>query len=89
VAKSTERSLPQGPQETGSKSASTLNDDSDDDVQCLDDEPEPVKVLESMAEFKDVVVWGHDQMPGHDDDFVKGVEEWIAFGDAIHGNDRP
>ncbi len=83
VAKSTERSLPPSAPAQGS----TVEDnDSDSDVQIMDDEPEPepVKILESTAQFTEVVVWGHDQTPESDDAFSKGIEEWLAFADAIH-----
>jgi ribonuclease H2 subunit C len=43
-----------------------------------------VKVIESTAQFNEIVVWGHDQTPDKDDAFVKGVEEWLAFANAIH-----
>jgi ribonuclease H2 subunit C len=66
------------------KTADNEDEDSDDDVQALDDIPEPVKILESTAEFKEVVIWGHDNIPGTHDAFVKGLEEWLAFANTIH-----
>lgn len=66
------------------QAGATAHEDSDDEVQALDDIPEPVKVVESTAHFNELVVWGHDQAPEKDDAFVKGVEEWLAFADAIH-----
>lgn len=62
--------------------------DSDDDIQIQDEEdepPEPVKILDELSGFDEVVVWGHDHLPAMDDPFVKGVEEWIAFAEALHG----
>ncbi|PLN79568.1 ribonuclease H2 subunit C [Aspergillus taichungensis] len=47
---------------------------------------EPVKVLEKKATFQDVMVWGHDLMPPADDPFVRGVEEWVRFAEAMHGS---
>ncbi|RWQ94715.1 putative ribonuclease H2 subunit C [Paecilomyces variotii] len=44
---------------------------------------EPVKVLETQATFDEFVVWGHEIMPAADDPFVKGVEEWIKFAEAV------
>lgn len=44
---------------------------------------EPVKVLEEAASFEEMVVWGHEVLPGSDDPYVKGVEEWIAFAEAV------
>ena len=46
--------------------------------------PQPVKAVEEVAVFDEMVVWGHDQVPASDDSLVKGVEEWIAFAEAIH-----
>ncbi|KAL5334523.1 ribonuclease H2 non-catalytic subunit-domain-containing protein [Aspergillus crustosus] len=45
---------------------------------------EPVKVLEKQATFNDYVVWGHEAIPAADDSFVKGVEEWVKFAEAMH-----
>lgn len=44
-----------------------------------------MKVLDELSTFDEVVVWGHDQLPDQDDPFVRGVEEWIAFAEALHG----
>lgn len=44
---------------------------------------EPVKVLETQGTFDDFVVWGHEAVPAADDTFVKGVEEWLQFADAV------
>jgi ribonuclease H2 subunit C len=83
AAQATERLLPQqsrklndepGPDESAAS-------DEDDDP---DDKPEPVKILQSTATFSKITVWGHDMLPAADDPFVKGVEEWIAFAEAIH-----
>jgi ribonuclease H2 subunit C len=58
------------------------------DLEDLDEEEEeaaePVQILETVATFEEVTVWGHDQLPAADDPFVKGIEEWIAFAEAIH-----
>lgn len=44
---------------------------------------EPVKVLEKQATFQEFVVWGHEVLPTADDPFIKGVEEWIQFAEAV------
>jgi ribonuclease H2 subunit C len=39
-----------------------------------------------------VVVWGHGgEVDGRQDAFVKGMEEWIGFAEAIHtdGDESP
>ncbi|KIW60649.1 hypothetical protein PV05_00849 [Exophiala xenobiotica] len=82
VARSTEQYLPQ-PVKGGPKFTAV-----DEDIEIEEEEeepPEPVKVLEEVATFGDVIVWGHDRIPNQDDTFVKGVEEWISFAEAIHG----
>lgn len=56
------------------------------DNQGAEDEPEaeePVKILETQGTFDDFVVWGHETLPAADDTFVKGVEEWLQFADAV------
>ena len=30
-----------------------------------------------------MVVWGHEHVPEDDDDYVKGVEEWIKVAEAV------
>ena len=60
-----------------------INDDSD-----IEEEHDsgPVQVLESVSEFKNITIWGHDQIPTTDDPFVKGIEEWISFAQTMHEN---
>ena len=58
------------------------------DEDSEDEEVEPIKVLDEVASFDEMVVWGHEIIPGKDDTFVKGVEEWIGFAEAIHST-RP
>ncbi|KAJ5476178.1 Ribonuclease H2subunit C [Penicillium sp. IBT 31633x] len=56
-----------------------------DGVEDAEAEPEePVKILETQSTFDDFVVFGHEALPAADDMFVKGVEEWIQFADAMH-----
>lgn len=42
-----------------------------------------VKMLEVKAEFEELVVWGHEVVPEGDDVYVKGVEEWVGFAEAV------
>jgi ribonuclease H2 subunit C len=44
---------------------------------------EPVKIMEAQGAFDEFVVWGHETLPAADDTFVKGVEEWLQFADAV------
>jgi ribonuclease H2 subunit C len=55
-----------------------------DDDEVVEFEPEePVKILEINGTFEDLVVWGHEALPAADDTFVKGVEEWLQFAEAV------
>lgn len=44
---------------------------------------EPVKVLEKQGTFDEFVVWKHDEVPGVDDVYVKGVEEWLKLAEVV------
>ncbi|BCS30249.1 ribonuclease H2 subunit C [Aspergillus puulaauensis] len=48
------------------------------------EQDEPVKVLQKQATFGEYMVWGHETIPAADDTFVKGVEEWVKFAEAMH-----
>ncbi|KAL2817386.1 ribonuclease H2 non-catalytic subunit-domain-containing protein [Aspergillus granulosus] len=75
VATHTDRELPT----TASRNTTDV------EVEEVDGErEEPVKVLEKQATFGDFVVWGHETIPPADDPFVKGVEEWVRFAEAMH-----
>jgi ribonuclease H2 subunit C len=80
VANSTDRLLPTEP----AKTRTPLLEESD--LEDLEDEQdaEPVKIIDAVAMFDEFTVWGHDQIPAADDTFVKGIEEWVAFAEAIH-----
>ena len=47
------------------------------------EEEEAIQVLEEVAKFEEVVVWGHELVPDRDDVFVKGMAEWIRFAEAV------
>lgn len=49
--------------------------------------PEAIKVVEHVSSFDNITVWGYDHLPAADDSFVKGIEEWTAFAEAIHGKE--
>ena len=89
VVKSTDETLHTQPQlPSRGPTYTAIDDDLEiaDHEEEDDDEPqEPVKLLKEMATFDDVVVWGHDHVPSGDDPFVKGLSEWIAFAENIHG----
>ena len=65
-----------------------LEDADDDDDDDEDLEPEPaITIMEEVGSFSDVVVWGHDQLPGVNDGdvYVRGMEEWIGVAETVHG----
>ncbi|KAJ6149738.1 Ribonuclease H2 subunit C [Penicillium samsonianum] len=73
VATPTDRVLP---------AAQRADSDGAEDAEA---EPEePVKIMETQSTFDEFVVWGHEALPAADDTFVKGVEEWLQFADAMH-----
>jgi ribonuclease H2 subunit C len=55
--------------------------DSDDEDEEAE---EPPKMLKTVSQIKEMIVWDHDHQPATDDAFLKGVNEFIAFADAIH-----
>ena len=42
-----------------------------------------VRELEEVASFDEIVLWGHESLVEGDDPFVKGVEEWAGFAEAV------
>ena len=48
-----------------------------------DEEPEEVKVLEELGDFDGIVAWGHESLVDGDDAFVRGLEEWVGFSQAV------
>jgi ribonuclease H2 subunit C len=43
----------------------------------------PSMFMEQHATFSDVMVWDHEAVPDGDDVYVKGMEEWIDFAEAV------
>lgn len=68
-----------GTQKTIVEPAPMVEDDEEPEL------PEPIKIVEGVSSFDEMIVWGHDRDLTSEDDFVKGVEEWISFAAAIHG----
>jgi Ribonuclease H2 non-catalytic subunit (Ylr154p-like) len=59
--------------------------ENEDDGDASEEEAhaEVVKLLKEEARFDMITVWGHDRLPAADDKFVKGIDEWIAFAEAV------
>jgi len=41
-------------------------------------------VFQTLAEFRDITVWGHEQVPA-EEGVLRGVEEWVGWAGRIHG----
>lgn len=61
---------------------SGMGDGQEDDL--MPDEVQiDTKETVEKARFEEVVVWGHEALPDDDDPYVKGIEEWVAFAEAV------
>lgn len=77
VLEKTENVAPQKPQVPPQSHALEDEDGGDEE------EPAGVKVMEQKGNFDEMVVWGHEVVPEAEDEYVKGVGEWIAFAEAV------
>lgn len=77
----TEEMLPTASKESQTKNLGELDEGGEE----FEDEPqdEPVKILKEAANFDEITIWGHDSLPSIDDAFIKGIEEWIGFAEAV------
>ena len=48
-----------------------------------EEEGDEVQELNEVASFDKIVLWGHESLVEGDDPFVKGVEEWVGFAEAV------
>ena len=80
----TETSRGNAVREHGHEKGEEFEQEGTEDVD-QEEEEEPVRVLEEIGTFEEMVVWGHESLPGEDDIFVKGVGEWLRFAEGIHG----
>ncbi|WEW57780.1 hypothetical protein PRK78_003247 [Emydomyces testavorans] len=63
----------------------TRDDDEENDGDDGDVEPLPM-ILETQGTFSHLMVWEHETVPSADDSFVKGINEWIRFAEAMHSD---
>lgn len=67
----------------------TLEEDTpenDEDVVETETMPARTAVMEEVASFDSITLWGHDALPDDGDDpYARGIEEWIAFATAVCG----
>ncbi|KAI7458180.1 hypothetical protein KC351_g18288 [Hortaea werneckii] len=52
----------------------------------MSDSAVPVRMLETKGTFDSLTIWGHDHAAGGEgeEEFGRGVGEWIGFAEAIH-----
>ena len=61
-----------------------MEEDNDDEYDGMGvEQVMEVKTMEKKASFDGIVIWGHELVPEDDDVYVKGVQEWIAFAEAV------
>ena len=53
------------------------------DIDSDEQEEGKVLALRQLGSFSEVRLWGHESMAEGDDPFVKGIEEWIGFAEAV------
>ena len=41
------------------------------------------RIMEQQSVFERIMVWGHEAVPEDDDVYVKGMQEWIGFAQAV------
>ncbi|THY69733.1 hypothetical protein D6C93_10544 [Aureobasidium pullulans] len=64
-------------------STSTSLEDEEDASSSSSSTPE-TKILQEVATFDKIVVWGHEVQPdGQEDVYVRGVSEWIGLATAV------
>ena len=90
VLEVTGRVLQPGSDETGNRSGGhdTYGEEEEEDGDADEQEAE-VKIAEQAGLFDEFVVWGHDAAPQEmEDPYLKGINEWIGFAEAVsvHGS---
>jgi ribonuclease H2 subunit C len=58
------------------------------DAEEEEDEDEEVKIMEEVAGFNGVWVWGHEAVMDGEDAYVRSLEEWIGVAESVSLN-RP
>lgn len=70
------------------KNRERLRQREEDENEAEEEEEEEVKVLEEVGEFGEIMVWGHESVAEGDDTFVRGLEEWVGFAEAVRNMSR-
>ncbi|KAF2103385.1 ribonuclease H1 small subunit [Rhizodiscina lignyota] len=83
ILKTTETRLPQNEPLPQIPPEDANGDDDEGEEDTLVD----VKVVEDIGTFEHITVWGHDAVPGEEEDpYARGIKEWIGLAEAIHGS---
>ena len=78
-----EQSVPEGKRD-GEASETVDTDMHDGETEEEEATTDEVSLLEEVASFDEVVVWGHDALPDElEDPYVRGLREWIAFAQVV------
>lgn len=51
----------------------------------LEEDEEATTLLETRGTFSHVQIWEHERVPGADDVFSRGLDEWIRFAETVSG----
>ncbi|CAI6087779.1 unnamed protein product [Clonostachys chloroleuca] len=54
-----------------------------------DDDAPPVDKMKALAEFDEIMVWGHENVTNAaDDTYVRSLEEWVEASERIHSYEK-
>lgn len=63
--------------------AAMEGDGDEEDTEMIARQEVETKVMEQQGRFEEVVVWGHEAVPEDEDLYVKGMQEWVGFAEAV------
>ena len=75
------------PKQKGQSDPIGLGEEEEEQEEEEEDQTEPTKLVEEVAQFDEMQIWGHEAVPEEDDAFVRGMEEWIGFAEAMHSHE--
>lgn len=65
-------------------SRSAAHDEQDEAEDEDEEAPEDVRVVQEIASFNNITVWGHESIPSSTEDpYSKGIEEWMTFAQSV------
>ena len=76
--KNNDRTLPKSLTKDSNITSQEDNEDEDNEAEG------ETKVLEEVADFSSLMVWGHERAPDEKEDSIaRGINEWIGFAEAV------